>query len=107
MTEETRKILEEFARRVRARLGDRIKHIILYGSRARGDASPDSDYDVLVVVDKRTSEIRRAIIRIESEIEDEKGAFLVCLVRSESLYEENRRLEMPLYCNVEAEGVAF
>ncbi len=26
-------------------------HVYLYGSRARGDAAPDSDYDVLVVVD--------------------------------------------------------
>lgn len=26
--------------------------IILYGSRARGDARPDSDWDVLVIVDK-------------------------------------------------------
>ena len=27
-------------------------HIILYGSRARGDAREDSDWDVLVIVDK-------------------------------------------------------
>jgi len=29
-------------------------HVYLYGSRARGDATPDSDYDVLVVVDDAT-----------------------------------------------------
>ena len=39
-----------FARRARRELGDRIVHIILYGSRARGDYTEDSDIDVLVVV---------------------------------------------------------
>ena len=29
--------------------GDRIRRIILFGSRARGDARPDSDFDLLVV----------------------------------------------------------
>jgi uncharacterized protein len=28
--------------------GDRIERVVLYGSRARGDARPDSDYDVAV-----------------------------------------------------------
>jgi len=30
--------------------GERIRKIILFGSRARGDARPDSDYDLLVVL---------------------------------------------------------
>jgi uncharacterized protein len=28
--------------------GDRIQRVVLFGSRARGDARPDSDYDVAV-----------------------------------------------------------
>jgi predicted nucleotidyltransferase len=28
--------------------GDRIERVVLFGSRARGDAKPDSDYDVAV-----------------------------------------------------------
>ena len=28
--------------------GDRIEHVVIYGSRARGDVCPDSDYDVAV-----------------------------------------------------------
>ncbi len=31
--------------------GPRLKQVLLYGSRARGDHQPDSDYDVLVVLD--------------------------------------------------------
>jgi predicted nucleotidyltransferase len=30
--------------------GDRIERVVLYGSRARGDHRPDSDYDVAVFI---------------------------------------------------------
>ena len=37
--------------------------VILYGSRARGDAQEDSDYDLLVLVDRETNmELERAIV---------------------------------------------
>ena len=32
-------------------LGDRLRGVVLYGSEARGDADPDSDIDLLVLVD--------------------------------------------------------
>src|SRR5205807_10666190 len=34
--------------------GDRIERVVLYGSRARGDALPDSDYDVAVFLNGMT-----------------------------------------------------
>jgi len=41
-------VLREATARLRALYGDRIKRIVLYGSRARGDHRPDSDYDIAV-----------------------------------------------------------
>ncbi len=46
-------------------IGDRlkpqfdVKKIVLFGSRATGTAEPDSDYDVLVIVDSDIPFIRR------------------------------------------------
>jgi predicted nucleotidyltransferase len=39
-------ILKRFRAAIEARYGDRIERVVLYGSRARGDARPDSDYDI-------------------------------------------------------------
>lgn len=38
-----------------------IRRIILFGSRARGDADTDSDYDFLVVMDTEVKPSRRGI----------------------------------------------
>ena len=39
-------VLDNFCAALRGAYGDRIERIVLYGSRARGDARPDSDYDI-------------------------------------------------------------
>jgi predicted nucleotidyltransferase len=43
-------ILTRFAAAVRRAYGDRLERIVLFGSRARGDHKPDSDYDVAVFI---------------------------------------------------------
>jgi predicted nucleotidyltransferase len=43
-------VLLEFRDAVARHFGSRLERIVLYGSRARGDARPDSDYDVAIFV---------------------------------------------------------
>jgi len=42
--------VSDFAERVRARLGERLVGLRLFGSKARGDAREDSDIDIAVIV---------------------------------------------------------
>lgn len=41
-------VLRAAVQAVRAHYGDRVESIVLFGSRARGDHGPESDYDVAV-----------------------------------------------------------
>ncbi|MEK7821959.1 MAG: nucleotidyltransferase domain-containing protein, partial [Planctomycetota bacterium] len=62
------KVIKQLATTLRERFGTHLAKIILFGSRARGDYEPDSDYDVLVLLDEVTKEIRDEIDEIVWQI---------------------------------------
>lgn len=90
---------------MRVRVGPRVRRIVLFGSRARGDARDDSDYDVLVVVDRRSSEVRKTLLAIEVGILDRYGSLVSCLLRDEREWAASQGL--PIGLNVAREGVAL
>jgi predicted nucleotidyltransferase len=96
---------KEFAAALRQRLGSSIRQVLLFGSRARGDAREDSDYDMLVVVDKRTPDVRATILDIETRLMDRHGVLVATVLRSEE--EWQRAQGFPLGRNVAREGVAL
>ncbi|MGO8952885.1 MAG: nucleotidyltransferase domain-containing protein [Rhodomicrobium sp.] len=71
-------VLLKFRHALQDLYGGRIERVVLYGSRARGDAKPDSDYDIAVFLTDLTSrwqEVRR-IADLEISVLDETGAII-------------------------------
>lgn len=80
--------------------------IILYGSRARGDARPDSDYDLLVLVDEPPTLAMEGRIRdVLYPIELDTGAVLTLLVESREAWRTPLYQAMPFAQSVERDGV--
>ncbi len=76
----------------------------LYGSEARGDARPDSDIDLLILVDKPTlsGEDEDAIFAPLYQIELQSGVIINPLIIPKSQWGTHIS---PFYINVENEGV--
>jgi predicted nucleotidyltransferase len=70
-------LVREFKRRAEQTLPGRIVRVMLYGSRARGDARPDSDWDVAVFVKgEPTSDDRSTLSDIGFDLMLESGQYL-------------------------------
>ena len=63
MGEQDRNIVMELKQRLPVEVKSHLAKLILYGSRARGDAADDSDLDLIALVDEKTPEI-------ENQLED-------------------------------------
>ena len=80
--------------------------VILYGSYARGDQHPDSDVDILILLNQArvTPDDERRISYPLYEIEFETGCLINPLVLSKRDWEERHHIT-PFYKNVQVEGV--
>jgi uncharacterized protein len=70
LTNKDRHIAEELKKRLLACDGTRIQRVLLYGSRARGTATEESDFDLLVV-EKDPVAKREEMERIRQAVSDQ------------------------------------
>ena len=81
--------------------------IILYGSRARGDERPDSDWDILVLTDYPVDLKKERIFRDNLyELEIELGEPFSIFVYSKNDWITKQKIS-PFYSNVTQEGVSL
>ncbi|NBC16661.1 MAG: nucleotidyltransferase domain-containing protein [Bacteroidetes bacterium] len=89
---------------LQALYGDRLVRIVLYGSHARGEATPDSDVDVMVILRGSVQPLRelRRMSAIATDLSLEHELLISLLPISETTVEAG---ELPLLREIQAEGV--
>ena len=97
--------VKEYIEHIRGRFPDRILAVTLYGSKARGDADDESDIDLLVLVDAEDNDFCSELWRIASDISLDYNVVLSPQVFSRARWDETRRIRLPLYRAIEADGV--
>lgn len=107
MGELDKALIEELKRRLPADVLSHIRRMVMYGSRARGDATEDSDLDLVALVDEKTPELEKALDDIAYEVmwDHDFKPIISLKVFAENRFRKAAAKGFSYYRNVEREGV--
>ena len=107
LTNTERESLETLVQRLHTRYDDKIQSVVLFGSKARGDARSDSDIDVLVVLTSDDPHLRSKIRRLAARVSLEYDILISLFAVSRSHWENLSSYRFPIYQAIQAEGIAL
>ena len=104
MSKKDRKILNQFSTRVHERFSD--ARVWAFGSRARGDATWDSDFDVFVVLSEVDQKAERWIRDIAWEVGFENERVITTVLIDKEQFENGPMSESTIVDNILREGIS-
>lgn len=107
MTASTNIMLGQYVEEVKKIYGERLKSVILYGSYARGDFKPNSDIDIMILVDLADSELEKYSRQLSwstYDFNEEHDTDIKPIAKSD-IHFKKWLGGYPFYTNVQAEGV--
>ena len=103
-------VLEDFTKKV-SDFAPEIQSIILFGSVARGEATPRSDIDILVITpnseEERFNELMNAVDRLAAEVSGRYPAKLVLIVMMTKDFEKNVKDKKRFAADVLKDGIVL
>jgi uncharacterized protein len=111
LTPGQRRVLFDLASRLKQHYGERLERVVVFGSRARGDVTENSDIDVLLLLripaeeeDRETSAAWKLLDQAWAQAKHEHVP-ISFVVFSEERFREMRDRERRFALDVEKEGI--
>jgi len=105
LTEGERQTLTEFLHGLRRRFDGQVREVILFGSRARGEAGPESDMDVVVVLRDVDLAASKGVRHLAVEVWLKHGIYVSTRVWSQAHWRRLGQLRTLLYQNIRRDGI--
>ena len=97
--------LNDYRQTLDSNFTDLVEDIVIFGSKARGDAGPDSDLDVLVVIREADRQTKSEVRRIGHLLSVMSDALPSIVVYTRAEWQERARDDSPFYRAVMRDGV--
>ncbi len=97
--------LRQYIAQAVALLPDQIQAIIVFGSKARGDSTSDSDVDLMIVLQKDTLIRREQLRSFVFDILLETGVYLSTQILSDDLFQQLPVRRPLFYANLIRDGI--
>jgi predicted nucleotidyltransferase len=106
MDQKVKRLVEQVKAHLHEKYGEGIKRVILYGSHARGEATKDSDVDMLVLVDQSLNprDVEDNLSDLLYDILLDERELVSVIVLPEDHFDSRN---LPFMLNVRKEGVTI
>lgn len=107
MNEKERQIIFELKNRLTDDLSKHLKKLVLFGSRARGEETDDSDMDILAIVDEKNLEIEKRLEEIAYQVmwDNDFKPIISLKVLAESHFLNALNKGYSFYRHIDKEGI--
>ncbi|MEW8960065.1 nucleotidyltransferase domain-containing protein [Neomoorella humiferrea] len=99
------KAIKDFCELLKQQLGEKLLATRLFGSVARGTATPESDIDILVVVENEDKPTREIVIDAAVEINLKYDVVISPIIMSAARYSGPLFRETLFYKSIQEEGI--
>lgn len=109
MQQKTQRLIEQYLLEIKKIYGSHLQKVILYGSYARGDFRPDSDIDIMILLDMTDLDLKEYSQKLSYMTYDfnlDYDLDIKPIAKDEAHFEkwiEN----YPFYSNIQKEGIVL
>jgi predicted nucleotidyltransferase len=107
LTPRERTAVYNFVQTIQANYLNQIDQVVLFGSKARGDDTPESDIDILVVLRDNDWRLCDAIRTLGARVSLKHDVLLSIRAVSPDKWTELARYQFPLYRAIQTEGIVL
>jgi len=100
-----RKAIQILIERLTQTFPDQILTTTLFGSKARGDASPESDIDILVIIQSEDWQVVRQIRQIGARVSLEQDVLFNMHVVDQAQWAKMKHAQSTYWRNVQRDGI--
>lgn len=105
LKEKDRLAIQDFCQQVKQKLGENVFAIKLFGSKLRGESTPESDIDIAVIVRELTPELEDKVLDIAFDVNFNRDVYISPIVVPFQVFEHPVWRITPFLQNLEKEAL--